>query len=107
MEKNLVNNHYEVVAEKVKKIEQWAKENRSSYWYDDYSSRLREMVNEVKKYAGEHNVPLFINYVDIADKNYDDIDGYSEEESSYYEEESSYYDEEDEDEDEDDDESDY
>lgn len=98
-----IEKHFAHVAEKVKEIEAWAEGNRSSYWFDDFVYEIQGRINEVKKYADENGVPFFVDASDIARKNYDDTDGYSEEESSseYYEEESSYYEEEEEEEDDD------
>lgn len=98
-----IEKHFAHVAEKVKEIEAWAQENRSSYWYDDFVYQIRRRIEEVKHYADAEGVPFFMDANEVADKNYDDADGYSEEESSseYYEEESSEYEEEEEEEDDD------
>lgn len=91
-----IEKHFAHVAEKVKEIQAWAEENRSRFWFDDFVHEIQEQIDEVAAYAGEHDVPFFMSAREVADKNYDDADGYSEEESSseYYEEESSEYEEE-------------
>ena len=96
------------VAEEVKKVEKWAEENRSSRWYDDFVGEISWKLREVRMFARENTVPFIVSAEEIADKHYDDTDGYSEEESSsYYEEESSEYDEPEEEDDEDTEESNY
>jgi hypothetical protein len=97
------------VAEEVKKVEEWAKENRSCYWYEDYHYNIVSRLLEIKKFAKENEIPFLVSATEITDKNYDSTDGYSEEESSsYYEElESSEYEEDEDEEDEDTEESNY
>lgn len=86
------------VAEEVKKVEKWAEEHRNSYWYDNFHDRIVDELHDVRQFAKENNIPFIVSAEEIARKNYDDADGYSEDESSsYYEEESSDYEEEEED----------
>jgi phenylacetate-coenzyme A ligase PaaK-like adenylate-forming protein len=84
------------IADEVKQVETWAKANNNSYWYNEYVSRIETKLRPIREFAKFHKLPFTIDAETIADKNYDDTDGYSEEESSssYYEEDySSDYDE--------------
>jgi len=84
------------VAEEVKKVEEWAANNSNSYWYNDFIYQITCKLRPIKQFAEENNIPFVVSAEAIAEKHYDDTDGYSEEESSsYYEEpESSEYEEE-------------
>jgi hypothetical protein len=70
------------VADEVKKVEAWAENNRSSHWYDDFVWEINSRLKPIKKFADENGIPFFVDAEVIADKHYDDTDGYSEEESS-------------------------
>jgi hypothetical protein len=82
------------IAGEVKKVEAWAEDNNSSYWFDQFVSEINYKLNHIRRFAQENNIPFIVDAEDIARKNYDDTEGYSEEESSsFYEDESSNYDE--------------
>jgi hypothetical protein len=75
----------------VEEVQEWADNNRSAYYFDDFVGRIYDKLKPAKEFAEENNIPFVANAEKIARDNYDDVDGWSEEEesSSYYEEEES------------------
>lgn len=83
--------NFKHVADEIKKVEAWAKENENKYFFDDFHDNIVDQLVDVQQFAKENNVPMVVTAESIARKFYDDTDGYSEDEesSSEYEEESS------------------